>query len=1025
MSDNQDTTGGSSFATHYFMPWLRQGLASQIPLTQDDGKGSPILAAGPLTAQLSLQVAVDPDTEVTPPAVTVNLYGPGNVTGFQPQAIIRTWPQPDVFDAEANHYPLIEFSDPDLPWRYTPAQANSDTERLRPWLCLIVLKDDEIKSMQPASPSHLLATVEPTSVTKVLADQSVENVLPDLTESWAWAHVQTLSQELPDKESVLATIQATPAAVISRILCTRQLTPRTSYTAFLVPTFRAGVDAGLGKPGPAPAANDQIAPAWKQSDTQAPILPVYYQWRFQTSELGDFKYFVNLLKPIVAPKEIGKRSLLVKQPGEDLPSASDSDKLDLEGVLLSPNATEGSWPDSNGRKFVTELTKLLNLSSDGIADPALVPPLYGRWHAEQETLNPGNPPLWFQELNSDPRLRVAAGLGTWVVQSQEKQLLLGAWRQFEQLDLAHYTARQSQRSREITQSAFARHVTNAPVESLFQLTSPLMGKLRSGQVTVKHLIRQSPIAPGTFEGQFRRILRPFGPIGRRQNRPSTLAQAPSLLGRMNAGKLSPANDPETPAGLATPANTLQTTLPWWATTGLRPYLQQLPLWLLILALILLILTALVFLLGAGVAFTSALAALTLVALFCAWQLYRKKAIVSTTFKIIDGTLQGQDLLSLPPRPQFVPQSYRDAVTKGAGFPAPSLRGGLGNDGPGAAAFRSAGALLLDRVQSPPRMIAPPVTLDFTDIQEKILQQIDPQTTFARRYTSCVTVAPELGGRKSFDPLAPPMPYPKFLEPMYKYLLDLGSEWIMPGLDGIPQNSVTLLTNNQKVIEAYLLGLNHEMGRKLMWNDYPTDERGDYFQHFWDVPGLKSSTPAQDSADKDILPLEDWDPQSHLGDHKPPSPLGQPEGDSLILLVRGELLHRYPNTLVYGTRALPDPDHPAQGTHVPSLDPRDEIYPTFWGAFGADLRIFGFPLLKSQAIGGSDAKDLGFFFVFQQIPTEPQFAYDVGNPHEYSEIYTLDQDPKKNADRNSAKLAVKSFRSLVRVAIHARRMLGES
>src|SRR2546421_10746465 len=144
MSDTTDSgNDASSLATHYFMPWLRQGLASQIPQAVDGGAGKPLLAMGPQSAQLSLEVGMSPTTEVTPPSVTVNLYGPGNVTGFHPDAIVRTWPKADVFDAEANHYPLIEFSDPDLPWRYTPAQANSENGRLRPWLCLIVLKDDD------------------------------------------------------------------------------------------------------------------------------------------------------------------------------------------------------------------------------------------------------------------------------------------------------------------------------------------------------------------------------------------------------------------------------------------------------------------------------------------------------------------------------------------------------------------------------------------------------------------------------------------------------------------------------------------------------------------------------------------------------------------------------------------------------------------------------------------------------------------------------------------------------------------
>ena len=32
----------------------------------------------------------------------------------------------------------------------------------------------------------------------------------------------------------------------------------------------------------------------------------------------------------------------------------------------------------------------------------------------------------------------------------------------------------------------------------------------------------------------------------------------------------------------------------------------------------------------------------------------------------------------------------------------------------------------------------------------------------------------------------------------------------------------------------MVGLNYEMSRQLLWNGYPTDQRGSYFRQFWDV-----------------------------------------------------------------------------------------------------------------------------------------------------------------------------------------------
>ena len=43
-----------------------------------------------------------------------------------------------------------------------------------------------------------------------------------------------------------------------------------------------------------------------------------------------------------------------------------------------------------------------------------------------------------------------------------------------------------------------------------------------------------------------------------------------------------------------------------------------------------------------------------------------------------------------------------------------------------------------------------------------------------------------------------------------------------------------METNQRFIEAYMVGLNHEFARKLLWREYPTDQRGSYFRQFWAV-----------------------------------------------------------------------------------------------------------------------------------------------------------------------------------------------
>ena len=67
--------------------------------------------------------------------------------------------------------------------------------------------------------------------------------------------------------------------------------------------------------------------------------------------------------------------------------------------------------------------------------------------------------------------------------------------------------------------------------------------------------------------------------------------------------------------------------------------------------------------------------------------------------------------------------------------------------------------------------------------------------------------------------------------------------------------------NPKFIESYMVGLNHEMGRELLWREYPTDQRGSYLRQFWDVSGIISPsspdgtlTATEKAQFKDITPL---------------------------------------------------------------------------------------------------------------------------------------------------------------------------
>ena len=97
----------------------------------------------------------------------------------------------------------------------------------------------------------------------------------------------------PSGAALNAALDGDPAARLARLISPRPLEPAQRYIACIVPTFRAGVNAGLGLP----VDDHDLAPAWDATSTVPFTLPVYYSFRFQTGPDGDF---ASLARQIVA-----------------------------------------------------------------------------------------------------------------------------------------------------------------------------------------------------------------------------------------------------------------------------------------------------------------------------------------------------------------------------------------------------------------------------------------------------------------------------------------------------------------------------------------------------------------------------------------------------------------------------------------------------------------------------------------------------------------------------------------------------
>jgi hypothetical protein len=241
-----------------------------------------------------------------------------------------------------------------------------------------------------------------------------------------------------------------------------------------------------------------------------------------------------------------------------------------------------------------------------------------------------------------------------------------------------------------------------------------------------------------------------------------------------------------------------------------------------------------------------------------------------------------------------------------------------------------------------------------------------------------------------DPLDELLIAPDFPQAMYLPLKNISEELLLPNVGLIPPNTITLLKTNQKFVESYLVGLNHEMAREFIWREYPTDQRSTYFRQFWagtesnPDPNLTDKQRAEKL--KDIKPIHLWLKTSDLGGNNNRKP--GPDAEFLVLLIRGDLFKRYPNTEVYAAKAvwhdppIKEPGDPCEIFRTPESDEffEDETRirkHIFHGEIGPEIRFFGFDLDEDTARGdvGHPENDPGWFFALREHPGEPRFGLD--------------------------------------------------
>lgn len=976
-------------STYQFLPWVRSGLTTLIqtpPLGRDDiALNTPGHVTLPVTIKLN-GTAVGMPTGVKPPRV----YGPGDVMGIEAREIIRTGPLDLTPDYQPERFAFIEFDRPDFPWLFTPGTPDSN-DCLRPWLILIVVE----KSQATITP--------PTGKSLPILSCPLKELPPNLNESWAWAHAVYAGAAGLDKKSVESELGKNPERNLSRLLCARKLAEHRAYEAYLVPAFEAGRKAGLG------LRSDENAPLahWSFTTDADVKLPVYYQWSFSTGAENLFIKLAKQLRPLeedaIPPDIAGDMDL--KELGDDMRQY----RLPIPSALrISPRPRE--TPDE-----VKDRLEALLLKPQETSLPL---PVYGSWHAP-----PGTPKeqldghKWLDTLNRDPRYRVAAALGTSVIQKEQDHLVAAAWEQVGDLQRANELLQRKQLACCVTESIHKKRLSILSTSVFLQFAEPLpppeSQKPNSIEAGFRSFSNTQASGKGIGPDSSISITGASLQSSEQANEPLTslaeqvLADRPVAYYRFNespgsttvldssgnnhhsvaveggvtlgmpglglgdraalfngiTGRIIVPNS-ET---LNPPRITMEAVVRWNGPTAVQQRILEKQSWIGIAQYGLSI--------DAGhvrvelhlkssedkIAKSARMIELGttthIVAIYdgVVIRIYLNGTIDSTTpvnppgidldikwpNDLLEVTLVIGDRYDSNPQQH---RTFNGLIDEVAIYEHP-----LSDDRIRIHALAASPQTQLERVATTPQFrrvtrpsgswaltgnisqypldqIAPPPGVtkgagqisgyrspqsisrskassagsDLAELRKQaLLDRTDPQKTFRQDVANRVIIPKDSGLRAAdasqdrfhqHGSLGLYTYTPKFPTPMYELLRDQFPNMMLPGLEKIPNDRVALLKPNPSFIEAYMVGLNHELSREFLWREFPTLLNTTYFQQFWDARS------AANPKAPDFPPIGQW-ANNELGANLAPDR----GGDLTFLLIRGELIVRYPNALIYARK----------------------------------------------------------------------------------------------------------------------------
>lgn len=281
-------------------------------------------------------------------------------------------------------------------------------------------------------------------------------------------------------------------------------------------------------------------------------------------------------------------------------------------------------------------------------------------------------------------------------------------------------------------------------------------------------------------------------------------------------------------------------------------------------------------------------------------------------------------------------------------------------------------------------------LDVSDVPVTVRGSLDPLSAVRAGVVARIpTLAGTIDRDGSLEPILPQGELvtrirvgPVFEDALLWKLHEIDPEFLIPGVKDFPDNRVRLVEANQNFVGAFLIGANHEMSRELLWREFPADLGATFFRRFWD-----HSDPSKD----DIVPLDQWDATRGI-DWNMLNTCGATL-DATILLIRGDLLRRYPDVHIFLVKGkwdttqdkavpveaealvFPQQD-PVSGDWLVPVDEATALEPEFFGTLADGMNFYGFSLSSALVRGKGTESSPGWFVTFEEQALEPRFGMDL-------------------------------------------------